>query len=325
MLEWGDFTAVSYQKIGDYLRSIRDVYGLHICIKDFCGFIPINKALDEVLQPFLTHTNPFCMYMKSDQEHYRVCLSMIRLMYGKCEKNGGVYFGVCHAGLGEYVIPIRSDGMLLGSINAGFFQVDEEKSQRRIRRTCRRHNPLDANEALRLYHSCLISAKVEIEEILPGLEMLAEYLGQTYRAIQTTHSAPSPSRRYHNSSEDAILTHAVEYIRQNAGNHITVQMLASFCHCSESYLSRIFKRRTGLNINVYINKVRMELAKNHLLLSKENIAEIAANVGFSDPNYFSRVFTQIIGISPTEFRRRFHHDIPSGELHHKSLVAKDME
>ena len=105
----------------------------------------------------------------------------------------------------------------------------------------------------------------------------------------------------------------MEYIRLNAGSHISVAALAEFCHCSESYISRIFKRRIGVNINVYINKVRVELAENHLLLSKESISSIAARVGFNDPNYFSRVFTQIIGISPTEFRRRFHEDLPPQE------------
>ena len=92
-------------------------------------------------------------------------------------------------------------------------------------------------------------------------------------------------------------------------NRITVVELSAFCHCSNSYLSRIFKRRIGVNINVYVNKVCMEFAKNPLCLSNESIAGIAASVGFDDPNYFSRVFTQIIGISPTEFRKRFHQDI----------------
>lgn len=297
--------ADSYEKISYYLQSLRDRHGVQICIKDFCGFIPINKELDEALQPFLAHTNPFCMYMKSTPEHYRTCLSMIRRMYAKCEKRRGTYFGVCHGGLGEYVVPIRSGKMLLGSINAGFFQTDERRTTRRIHATCHRGEPLDAREALRLYRSSIRSPKVDVDDMLVGLELLAEYLGQTYRILQNTHSDPNPARRYYNSSEDNILTHAIEYIRQNLSSHITVAELSSFCHCSESYLSRIFKKRTGVNINVYINKVRMEHAKNYLLLSKENMAEIAASVGFNDPNYFSRVFTQIIGIPPTEFRRRF--------------------
>jgi len=306
--------ASSYEKIGRYLSYLRDKHGVQICIKDFCGFIPINKELDTALQPFLAHTNPFCMYMKSDQEHYRICLSMIRRIYSKCERVGHTFFGVCHAGLGEYVVPITSGSTLLGSINAGFFQDERSRhrTMQRLSRTCGKATPLDSVEAQRLYHSCVQAPTVDVDEMLAGLEMLAEYLGQTYHILRQTHSFTNQSGRYHDSSEDTILTHAIEYIRHNACNHISIRDLADFCHCSESYISRIFKRRTGLNITLYVNKVRIELAKNHLLLSNESLAEIAFAVGFNDPNYFSRVFTQIIGVAPSEFRRRFQKELVAG-------------
>lgn len=300
----------SYIKIKAYLSYLRDKYDVQICIKDFCGFIPINKELDETLQPFLAHTNPFCMYMKSTHTHYRYCLSMIRRIYNKCEKVKGTYFGVCHAGLGEYVIPIRSGDTLIGSVNVGFFQINERRTERRICKACRHAPALDQNEALQLYHSYIKTTNVDIESMIIGLEMLAEYLGEIYTILHKTHSTPTATMRRFTSSEDTILTHAMEYIRLNASSHISVAALADFCHCSESYLSRIFKRRTGVNINIYINKVRMELAKNHLLLSNENVSEIALRVGFNDPNYFTRVFTKMIGISPSEFRRRFHQELP---------------
>lgn len=300
----------SYEKIRAYLAYLHDRHNVQVCIKDFCGFIPINKALDEAVRPFLAHTNVFCMYMKSTQEHYRVCLSMIRRMYTKCRRSRETYFGLCHAGLGEYVVPIYSGDVLIGCINAGFFQVNERRTRTRIDRACRHAPALDCEEALKLYGEGVQTADVDVDSMLMGLELLAEYLGQTYSILHSTHSAPSSVRSYLTSSEDTILTHAMEYIRLNAGSHISVAALAQFCHCSESYLSRIFKRRTGVNINVYINKVRVELAKNHLLLSRESVGEIASRVGFNDPNYFSRVFTQIIGISPTEFRRRFQQELP---------------
>ena len=295
----------NYGQVTKYLYRLQNRHNVQICIKDFCGFIPINKELDEALRPFLAHTNPYCMYMKSDRDHWRVCLSMIRGIYQKLERIGTTYYGICHGALGEYVIPIYSGNTLLGSINAGFFPVKESKVKRRICHSCAQEPPLDQALALELYHSCIRTPTIDPEDLLPGLELLAEYLGQTYKIMQATHTAPINTIRYHTSSEDTILTHAIEYIRLNAANRITVSELASFCHCSESYLSRIFKRRTGVNINVYVNKVRVEQAKNDLLLSHDSIADIASRVGFSDPNYFSRVFTQIIGVSPTEFRRRF--------------------
>lgn len=296
--------AEQYQKIRRYLEHLRDGYNVQICIKDFCGFIPINKELDTALQPFLTHTNPYCMYLKSDRTHWHVCLSMIRGIYSRCCREQKTYFGICHGGLGEYVIPIFHTGNLLGSIHAGFFPVKEGRAEHRICRTCAIEPALDPEIAKELYHQYVKTPTIAPEELLPGLEMLAEYLAQTYQLPQYAQEKPAASR-HSVSSEDVILTHALEYIRQNFHNKITVVELAEFCHCSETYLSRIFKRHTRVTMNVYINKIRLEEAKHYLTNSQHSIAEIAGIVGFGDPNYFSRVFSQMIGISPTEFRRRF--------------------
>lgn len=295
-----------FQKINAYLQYLTERHGVQLCVKDFCGFVAINKQLDEALRPFLAHTNPFCMYMKSDQNHYRICLSMIRRIYHKCERIGHTYFGMCHAGLGEYVVPIFDGEILIGSINAGFFQDQTHKTLHRICRACAQKPPLDPEQAEQRYRQSICTPDVDVEHMIRALELLAEYLGQAYHQLRSAQPHSDSVGRYHNSSEDTILAHALEYIRINFNNRITVTELSEFCHCSDSYLSRIFKRRTGVNINVYVNKVRMEHAKNPLCLSDESISEIAASVGFDDPNYFSRVFTQIIGISPTEFRKRFH-------------------
>ena len=49
---------ISFEKIGQYLHYLSEVHGVQFCIKDFCGFVAINKQLDETLRPFLAHTNP---------------------------------------------------------------------------------------------------------------------------------------------------------------------------------------------------------------------------------------------------------------------------
>ena len=81
-----------YCHINQYLTFLLEHYNLQICIKDFYGFIPINKELDEALQPFLAHTNPFCMYIKSEMSSYHTCLKMIRKMYEKFESRDPDYF-----------------------------------------------------------------------------------------------------------------------------------------------------------------------------------------------------------------------------------------
>lgn len=298
-----------YIKIHDYLQHLVDDYGMHICIKDFCGFVPINKELSKELMPFLAHTNPYCMYMKSDAEHYRVCLSMIRKIYNKCDREKKYFFGYCHAGVGEYVIPIYDGDILLGSINAGYFKTNQGDSYMRIHSACSCGKPLDVEKALSLYKNNIHDANVDPQTFLPCLEMLAEYLGHSYHAMQQTVDQEEEPKRYRQSNENVIVSSATEYIRENSRKHISAKELADICHCSESYLSRVFKKHTDVNINVYINKVRVELSKNPLILSDESISEIAYSVGFNDSNYFSRVFTEIIGIPPTEFRRRFRKNV----------------
>lgn len=294
-----------YKAVGDYLRFIRDKYNVQVCVKDFGGFIHINRELYEALDPFLAHTNPFCVYMKSEPERFHVCLSMIRRMHDKVQRRGAGFFGVCHAGLGEYVVPVYSGELLLGTVNAGFFQVDERRTEWCIRRACRYSRGLEADRALALYRASIASPTLPVEDLLVQLELAAEYLGQTYQALGNTHAAPNMARRYQNSSEDTIISHAIEYVRLNSAQPITLPGLAEFCHCSESYLSRLFKRHTGVNLNTYINKVRVEQAKNELRYTRLSVADLALSCGFNDPNYFSRVFSQIVGIPPSEYRRRF--------------------
>ena len=294
-----------YRNISVYLNHLVERYKLHICVKDFCGFIPINKELDQALRSFLAHTNPFCMYIKQDVEKYRACISLIRKMFKKCGRERKGFYGVCHAGLWEYVVPIVTGDIVMGSINIGFFQADGQVTEKLIRRCCRKSELLRADKAIELYRQHITPPTMALEEVLPGIKMLAEYLGNAYQTIQMAHRGQALERPRYHSSEDTIISDAVEYIHQMYGAPIAVGQIAKFCHCSESYLSRIFKRRMGVNINVYINKVRVELSKNYLLLSSDSISAIALSLGFNDPNYFSRVFTGLIGYSPTEFRRRF--------------------
>jgi AraC-like DNA-binding protein/ligand-binding sensor protein len=292
----------TYKHIAEYLRFCIAKYNVQVCVKDFCGFVPINKQLDEALRPYLAHTNPFCMYIKQSQR-YHICLSMMKGMRRRLERQGE-FFGMCHAGLSEYVLPINCDGLLLGAICVGFFQKDWPKAEKRISRAFAKE-PDEAIQAFELYSGSIMTSSVPEDEILVVMRMLAEYLGNTYRMLKSTHADDSKGNaRYISSAEDTIIVHATEYIQQNYNTRIKVSDIAGFCHCSESYLSHLFKKRTGVNLNAYINKVRIEFSKNHLILSDDSVASISALVGFDDPNYFSRIFNALMGYPPSEFRRR---------------------
>ena len=69
-----------------------------------------------------------------------------------------------------------------------------------------------------------------------------------------------------------------------------------------SYLSTLFKERTGINLTAYVEGVRMEKAKNLLKNKEWTVTDVAIHTGYSNSNYFSRVFKKYTGVTPREFR-----------------------
>ena len=82
---------------------------------------------------------------------------------------------------------------------------------------------------------------------------------------------------------------------------ISLEMIAGEFGYTPSYLSRLFKQETRKNIVDYVNEVRIFTAKKMLRQSGKKVYEIAESVGYSNYNYFSKVFKQYEGVSPSEF------------------------
>ena len=71
-----------------------------------------------------------------------------------------------------------------------------------------------------------------------------------------------------------------------------------------AHLSRAFKEETGENYNNYVLRRRVDAAKKLLVESDLQIQEICRRVGYSDVRYFTRIFRETTGVSPSHFRRR---------------------
>lgn len=80
--------------------------------------------------------------------------------------------------------------------------------------------------------------------------------------------------------------------------------LAKEAWLSPTHFARIFKAHSGLSVRAFINQQRLAEAQRLLVEGTLNVAEVAQAVGFEDPFYFSRVFSQTFGIPPSELRKR---------------------
>lgn len=96
----------------------------------------------------------------------------------------------------------------------------------------------------------------------------------------------------------------ISYIEDHLAEKVTLKMIAEAFGMSESYLSRIFKNETGMNLIGFINDRKMKKAKELLEDESFMIKDVAAQVGIDDQFYFNKVFKKIYGIAPSEYRKK---------------------
>ena len=100
------------------------------------------------------------------------------------------------------------------------------------------------------------------------------------------------------------LKRALEYIDHNYTNeNISLNEVASQVKVSANYLSATFSQAMGKTFVEYVTARRMEKAKKLLKTTDKSSGEIAQEVGYKDPHYFSFVFKKTQGQSPREYRR----------------------
>ena len=93
------------------------------------------------------------------------------------------------------------------------------------------------------------------------------------------------------------------YIYQHYGEDLNLEMLAEKVYLSSGYLSFIFKKETGMNLNRFIKVFRMEKAGEFLRDTNMKVAQISEKVGFANVSYFCRSFREYYGCSPESYRK----------------------
>ncbi|MED4156928.1 helix-turn-helix domain-containing protein [Shouchella clausii] len=102
-----------------------------------------------------------------------------------------------------------------------------------------------------------------------------------------------------------LIKKTINYIQSYLEEPLTLKHVAAVVKTNPTYLSRVFKEETNMNMMYYINLKRVEEAKLYLQ-GDTPITEIAFLVGFNDANYFSRVFKQIVSVTPLQYRKKYY-------------------
>ncbi len=96
-----------------------------------------------------------------------------------------------------------------------------------------------------------------------------------------------------------------DYISKHYGDYsLSIKDISEHVHLSSSYLCTVFKTETGGTLNQYITDYRIDKAKQLLKDPRNKIIEISTRVGYSDCNYFGKIFKKVVGLTPSEYREK---------------------
>lgn len=102
---------------------------------------------------------------------------------------------------------------------------------------------------------------------------------------------------------ESIISTVLKYVDEHYCEDITRNDLTDLVYVSPDYLSRLFKKETGRSLAQYMLEKRVEKAKK-LLQSDMSVKNVALQTGYSNFSYFSKVFRDMEGMSPMEYREQ---------------------
>ena len=114
------------------------------------------------------------------------------------------------------------------------------------------------------------------------------------------------SRRYHQTADNRQLYQdVVDYITRNICQNLKVADIAQYFGYNEKYLTTYFRRHGSVSIKQFVLLQKMEHAKAELSETNHTIAQIAYNIGYTDPHNFSNAFKKVTGLTPSDYRESY--------------------
>ncbi len=239
----------------------------------------------DFLAPYNSHECVYCMLVKTSEECWERCKTGQEKVMEKLSREGG-FFGSCYAGVGEFVFPVHAFGKQVGMISVGGFLGSPEKRAAFASKYGFGEKILSstASDALKKEIPPMEFVKTLITPLCAMITIAIEKNGS--QMIET----------------ENLYGKILSILHTRYTKKITVCEIANECHYSPSFISRYFKKKSGVTVNEYLKKIRMEKAEHLLLNTEMRIEDVAASVGFSDTNYFISFFSAHYGKPPKQYR-----------------------
>lgn len=139
---------------------------------------------------------------------------------------------------------------------------------------------------------------IQYAQVIHEYDQLYDMKHYAYGVVKTIVESVKKSRM---DKVSDFMTAAMSYIKNHYNQDLRLKDVAEAVAISPQYFSKVFKKELGVNFIDYLTNVRMETAKTMIKEGKLTIKEICYQIGYNDPNYFSRLFKKVEGMSPSEY------------------------
>ena len=244
-----------------------------------------DDEFSELLSYPETHCT-FCARMRSDERTRELCAASDRLSFRRADTERRLMIYRCHAGLIEATIPLVENHIIIGYLMFGQISGD------------RTYRELTAN----------LEAKLSEYGIPPNFEPAA---GIPLKSDDEIHAA---AKIMEACALYAMLNQTISmksqhfagrlsaYLSDHLSEPLDSQQIANAMDMSRSSLYQQCQQYLGMGVAEYLKKLRIEKAQSLLSGSTLPVSEIAYLTGFSDYNYFCRVFRQETGVPAKKYR-----------------------
>ena len=233
----------------------------------------------------------FCELIKQNPEAKKLCKANDKKACADCKEASRLCIYKCHAGLFEAVAPIKMNDIILGYIMLG--QViergtDLEKIMDYASKFTDDKNAL-GKASKRLHQKSMR----QIESLAKLMEISTCYLEIT---------------KLISIDEENLIFHLSNYINDNLRSDLSVESILSHFKISRCRIYEISHKYFGMSVAKYIRRKRVLLAAELLSKKDTRISEAAGLSGFTDYNYFSKIFKNEMGMTPSQYQKQIAHE-----------------
>ena len=314
-----------WEKVQDQISKIT---GTAVMTVDYKG-IPLTKH---------SGRSEFCTAIRENPMFRKRCYRCAALAGLEAVRLERPYIYLCHCGIVDVAVPVMVGERYLGSVLIGQVRVPRDDMDNKVERLVNELSSFQAGEEessvdlMAMYERLPEMEYKRIVEIADFVSSLIDYIVEravssrdqcdTYewllsmskdeegggiqelRAPEADILPVDGKQRAMPVPMSSAVYPAVVYINEHPTDAVAMKEMAELCHLSPSYFSRLFNRELGESFVTYVNRKKVEQAKELLKATNLSISHISSEVGYLNVSHFIDVFKRIEGVTPSVYRQQ---------------------